>query len=37
MADGNALELTSDNFDATVGGDQPSLVDFGPNGAVPAG
>ena len=28
MADGKALELTSENFDTTVGGDQPSLVDF---------
>ena len=28
MTDGKALELTSENFDATVGGDQPSLVDF---------
>ncbi len=28
MADGNVLELTSDNFDSIVGGDQPTLVDF---------
>lgn len=28
MADGKALELTSENFDTTVGGDRPSLVDF---------
>ena len=28
MADGNVLELTSQNFDSTVGGEQPTLVDF---------
>ncbi len=28
MADGNALELTSENFETTIGGDQPTLVDF---------
>ncbi len=28
MAEGNVLELTSENFDSTVGGDQPTLVDF---------
>ncbi len=28
MADGNALQLTSDNFDEAVGGEQPTLVDF---------
>lgn len=28
MADGSTLELTNENFEATIGGDQPSLVDF---------
>ncbi len=28
MAEGKTIELTSSNFDATVSGDTPSLVDF---------